>query len=176
MTQNINEKTLSGSNEVRDGSHDFDFLIGKWKVHHKKLTKPLIGSDLWHEFKGESIVRSIWGDGDNIDEISGDSPKGTIRGITLRLYDRNSRQWRIHWANMATGILEVPMIGEFKDGRGEFYDQELFEGKAIFVRFIWTVLGKDSCKWEQAFSQNGGKTWETNWIMDFTRLTESPNR
>jgi hypothetical protein len=111
--------------EARDGLHDFDFLIGKWNVHHKRLTKPLGGSSSSHEFEGESVARAIRGGGDNIDEISGDAPQWQIKGMTLRLYDRKSKQWRIYWANMANGVLdEVPMMGEFKNGRGEFYDQK----------------------------------------------------
>ncbi len=155
--------------ETSDGSHDFDFLIGRWKVHHKRLTKPLSGSGSWYEFDGECVARTIWNGGDNIDEISGNAPQKEIRGMTLRLYDRNSRQWRLYWANLATGVLESPMIGEFKDGRGEFFDQELYEGRAIYVRFIWSDFTQNSCRWEQAFSSDGGKSWETNWIMEFTR-------
>lgn len=109
---------------ARDGSHDFDFLMGKWKIRHRRLTKPLSGSFAWYEFDGEGEAMRVWGGGDNIDEIWGDAPQGRIRGMTLRLYDRKSKQWRLYWANMATGVLETPVVGEFKDRKGEFYDQE----------------------------------------------------
>jgi hypothetical protein len=92
-------------------------------------------------------------------------------GVTLRLFDIEHQQWRIYWAaDRSGGVLDVPMVGSFKDGRGEFYAQELFEGKAIFSRFIWTVFSEDKCRWEQAFSPDGGQTWETNWMADFTRV------
>ncbi|MGP8056572.1 MAG: hypothetical protein ACLQEQ_04385 [Nitrososphaerales archaeon] len=155
---------------ARDGSHDFDFLMGKWKIRHRRLTKPLSGSFAWYEFDGEGEAMRVWGGGDNIDEIWGDAPQGRIRGMTLRLYDRKSKQWRLYWANMATGVLETPVVGEFKDRKGEFYDQELYNGRAILVRYIWSDISRDSCRWEQAFSPDGGKTWETNWTMEFSRI------
>jgi hypothetical protein len=115
------------------------------------------------------VARPVWGGSANVDEYEAVGPDGAIHGLTVRLYDPATRQWRLYWANRAKGSLDTPMIGGFADGRGEFYDQELFEGKRIFVRYVWSDITPTSCRWEQAFSADGGKTWETNWIMDFTR-------
>ena len=149
---------------------DFDFFMGKWKVHNRKLKERLKGSTSWDEFDGTVVARPIWGGRANTDEFEADSPSGHIQGMTLRLYDLKSQQWSLYWANSANGILEKPMIGGFQNGRGEFYDQEFFDGKSIFVRFIWSNITPASCRWEQAFSEDGGKSWETNWIMEFTRI------
>lgn len=156
--------------EPRDGQADFDFVIGSWKVRNRRLRQPLTGSDSWYEFDATSVARKVWDGLANMDEFDGESPSGRIRGLTLRLYDPNARQWSLYWSNAANGTLDKPMVGEFKDGRGEFYDQETFQGRSIYVRFIWSGITPTSCRWEQAFSPDGGKTWETNWIMEFTRV------
>jgi hypothetical protein len=155
-----------------DPQTDFDFFIGNWKVRNRKLKQRLKGSDSWEEFEGRIVVRKIWGGAANIDEFDAESPSGRIQGVSLRLYNPKSQQWSIYWANRANGVLDTPMIGGFKDGRGEFYDQEMFEGRSIYVRFIWSNITADSARWEQAFSPDGGKTWETNWVMEFTRASE----
>jgi hypothetical protein len=102
-----------------------------------------------------------------------ESASGRTKGMTLRLFDPQSQQWRLYWASSLDGRLQPPMIGQFQDGRGEFYDQETFEGRSIFSRFVWTSLSAARCRWEQAFSADGGRTWETNWIMEFTRRKDS---
>ena len=153
----------------RDGQHDFDFWFGRWKVHNRRLLHPLAASNEWVEFDGTVIARAIWAGRANMDEFEADSPPGHIEGMSVRTYDPKSRQWSIYWANAAKGFFEKPMVGQFKDGRGEFFDQEDFAGKAIYVRFVWSDIQPNSCRWEQAFSNDGGKTWETNWVMTFTR-------
>jgi len=153
-----------------DPQQDFDFLIGKWKAHNRKLRERLKGCTTWDEFEGTLVVRQIWGGLANYDELEADSPSGHIQGLTLRLFNPETKQWSLYWATSATGKFEIPVIGGFKDGRGEFYDQEFFEGKSIFVRFTWCDITENSCRWEQAFSEDGGKTWETNWINTFERL------
>jgi hypothetical protein len=155
-----------------DSQTDFDFIIGSWKVRNRRLKQRLKGSDSWEEFEGRAVARKIWGGAANIDEYDAESPSGRIHGMTLRLYNPKSQQWSIYWANRANGVLDTPMIGGFRDGRGEFYDQEMFEGRSIYVRFIWSNITADSARWEQAFSPDGGKNWETNWIMEFTRASE----
>jgi hypothetical protein len=155
--------------QTRDGQTDFDFLMGAWKVHNRRLRNPLTGSTSWYEFDGTSVARPLWGGKANIDEYDAEGPSGRIQGLTLRLYDPTSRQWTLHWSNSARGVLDKPMTGEFKDGRGEFFDQEVFEGRTIFVRYVWSDITPTSCRWEQAFSPDGGRTWETNWVMEFTR-------
>jgi len=163
------EKEEKPVESPRDGQADFDFVIGSWTVHNRRLRHPLTGFDSWNEFEATSVARKIWGGLANMDEYEGDSPSGRIRGMTLRLYDPKAHQWRLYWSNAANGRLDTPMVGEFKDGRGEFYDQETWEGRSIYVRFIWSGITPTSCHWEQAFSADGGRTWETNWTMDFTR-------
>jgi hypothetical protein len=155
--------------EPRNGQGDFDFLIGSWKVRNRRLREPLTGSDSWYEFDATSVARKVWDGLANMDEYDGQSPTDRIRGMTLRLYDPKAGQWSLYWSNAANGTLEKPMVGEFKDGRGEFYDQETFRGRSIYVRYIWSRITPTSCQWEQAFSADGGQTWETNWIMEFTR-------
>jgi hypothetical protein len=156
--------------EPRNGQADFDFLIGSWKVHNRRLKEPLKGSSVWYEFEGTSVARKVWDGHANQDEYRGNSPSGAIHGLTLRLYEPSTRQWRLYWANEAKGVLDPPMVGAFQNGRGEFFSHELFEGQGIYVRYVWSDITPTSCRWEQAFSADGGRTWETNWIMTFTRV------
>jgi len=138
-------------------------------VHNKRLKQPLSGSSEWYTFERASEERSLWNGQANIEEYEAQTPAGRIRGLALRLYSPRSGQWSIHWSSSTTGTLDAPMIGEFRDGRAEFYGQDVFEGRAILLRFIWTSDAADACRWEQAFSADGGRSWETNWIMEFTR-------
>lgn len=155
--------------QERDGRTDFDFFIGSWNIKHRRLTERLKGCETWEEFAGTSEARKVLGGLGNMDEITMDTASGLVRGMTVRLFDPHTRLWRIYWASSASGILEAPMVGRFQNGRGEFYDHELFEGVSVFSRFIWTTISDEQCRWEQAFSADGGRTWETNWIMEFTR-------
>ena len=153
----------------RDGRADFDFLMGRWDVRHRRLRERLKGSTSWEEFAGTSIARPLLGGLGNIDENIMERAGGRMEGMTLRLYDPLSQQWSLYWADSVNVVLQPPMIGGFVQGRGEFYDQELFERRAIFCRFIWSDITETACRWEQAFSADGGISWETNWIMEFTR-------
>jgi hypothetical protein len=153
-----------------DGRNDFDFLIGTWKVHHRALKKRLNGSMDWVEFEGDTVSKKILNGLGNMDENVIQKETGPVHAITLRLFDSKSKEWSIYWSTDITGTLDVPMIGGFKDRRGEFYSQEVFEGRHIYNRFIWSKIMATSCQWEQAFSVDGGKTWETNWIMEFERI------
>ena len=155
-----------------DGQRDFDFLIGKWKYHLKRLQNPLTGSTSWIELDGTGVCRPIWNGNAQIDELDVDGPSGHIRGLTLRLYNPESRQWNLNWANASNGTLGVPTIGSFKDGVGEFFDQEAYNGRTILVRYRWTGAKTDSPHFEQSFSDDGGKTWEVNWITDQVRVKE----
>jgi hypothetical protein len=153
----------------RNGEADFDFFMGSWRVRHRRPRERLKGSDSWEVFEGTVVARPLWGGRANIDELEADSPSGRLRGLTLRLYDPVSRQWRLYWANGAKGILDAPMVGAFAGGQGDFFSHELFEGKGVLVRYRWSDVTPTSCHWEQAFSADGGRSWETNWIMEFTR-------
>jgi hypothetical protein len=156
----------------RDGQHDFDFEIGTWKAHLKRLVNPLTGSDTWVEFEGTVVCRKIWGGKGNLDEFEADDPRGHIQGITLRLYNPETHKWRLYWANSKDGIIGTPQIGEFKDGRGEFFDKDEFNGKPILVRYVWSDITPNSAHFEQSFSDDGGKTWEVNWISEDTRVDD----
>ena len=153
----------------RDGQHDFDFYQGRWKVHNRRLLHPLSGSSDWVEFDGTSVDSAIWNGRANLDEFEADSPSGHIQGMTLRLYEPKSGEWSLSWANASRGRLETPMIGSFEGKIGKFYDQETFEGRSIYVRFLWKDITSSTCRWEQAFSVDGGQSWETNWIMQMQR-------
>jgi len=152
-----------------DGRTDFDFFIGRWKAHNQRLRERLKGSNDWEEIEGVAVVREVLGGLGNIDEIAMEGEAGRLQGLTLRLYNPESRQWSMYWASGVDGSLQPPVIGSFVNGRGEFYSQEPFEGRSIFVRFICSNITETSCRWEQAFSTDGGRTWETNWISELTR-------
>jgi hypothetical protein len=158
-----------GTTAEHDGQHDFDFEFGNWKARVKRLVNPLSGSDKWVDYEGTSVVRKVWDGRANLGELEIDSPTGHIEGMSLRVYNPQSRQWSIYWANSKDGGLGTAMIGRFANGRGEFYDQELVDGRAVFVRFIFSDITPASFRLEQAFSADGGKTWEPNWIATFTR-------
>lgn len=155
--------------QVQDGRTDFDFLIGTWDSRQRRLRERLKGSTSWEEFPARLEVRKILGGLGNFDELVMERKSGVTRGATLRLYDLNSHQWSIYWADGLHGAMGVPEVGGFKDGRGEFYAHEPFEGRMIFSRFIWTPFSEDACRWEQAFSEDACRTWETNWVADFIR-------
>ena len=160
---------------LRDGQHDFDPLIGTWKAHLKRLVRPLSGSSTWVEFEGTQITRSIWGGRATLDEFKVDNPSANahIDGLTIRLYNPESRQWSIYWANSKQGSFSLPpTVGRWLNGRGEFYDQEIFEGRMILVRYVWSDITPTSAHFEQSFSDDGGKTWEPNWISTISRLKE----
>lgn len=155
-----------------DGQHDFDFEAGTWKIHLKRLLHPLTGSNIWTEFDGTTYTQKIWNGRGQVEQFETNSPTGHIEGMTLRLYNPQSRQWSLYWATSANGTLSIPTVGEFKDRVGEFYDQEPINGRMILVRFIWSRITPNSAHFEQSFSDDGGKTWEVNWITDQTRVSE----
>jgi hypothetical protein len=156
--------------QTRDGRRDFDFEIGTWKTRLSRLMRPLTGSTEWAEYEGTSVVRQVWDGRANLLELDVAGPAGRIEGLSLRLYDPRSRQWSLNFANSRTGTLVQPAIGEFRGNRGEFYSQEMFDGRAILSRFVITIITPDSCRFEQSFSADGGRTWEPNWIAVDTRM------
>lgn len=173
--QNASDAPSANSRQAvkqRDGRHDFDFEIGVWKTHLSRLVKPLSGSTTWVEYEGTTVVRKVWNGLANLVELEAEGPAGRFQGLNLRLYSPQSRQWTLNFANANDGLLGTPTIGEFKNGRGEFYSQDTFNGRAILVRFIISDITADSCRFEQAFSDDGGKTWEVNWIAVDTRVKD----
>jgi len=153
----------------RDGQHDFDFEIGTWRTHLKRLVHPLSGSTTWAEYDGTTVVKPVWNGRANLVELEIDGPQGHLEGLSLRLYNPEARQWSLTYSNSRSGTASAPVYGEFKDGRGVFFGQDTLGPRAILVRFVITPVSPDSIRFEQAFSDDGGKTWEVNWIAEDTR-------
>ena len=154
---------------VRDGRHDFDFNFGTWKTHIKRILDPLSGDGQFIELNGTVSVRKVWDGRAQLEEIEADGPNGHWQGMTLFLYNPASHQWSQSFSHMDNGTLSQPLIGEFKSGRGEFFKQDQLNGRAILVRFVWSDITPDSHHEEQSFSDDGGKTWEPNFVATLTR-------
>jgi len=151
------------------GISDFDFLIGSWRVYHRRLKERLANSHEWIEFQGTCVSRKILGGAGNIDENFLNLPGDAYHAVALRTYDPAKAQWSIWWIDgRYPAELDPPLIGGFKDGVGTFYADHAFRGKPIRVRFLWTNLNTRP-RWEQAFSDDGGRTWEINWTMEFSQ-------
>lgn len=162
-------QTFAQTNQ-RDGQHDFDFEIGKWKTHLRRLQRPLSGSTTWLEYNGTTVVTKVLDGRANLVELKVDGPAGRIEGLSLRLYNPESRKWSLNFANIRDGQLVTPSVGEFKNGRGEFYNEDTYNGRSILVRFVITKITDDRYRFEQSFSDDSGKTWEANWIAIDTRV------
>jgi hypothetical protein len=154
----------------RDGARDFDWEIGRWRTRVRLLAKPLSGSQEWLEYEGTSDVRALLDGRANLVELRVAGPSGRIEGLSLRLYEPQARQWSLNYANIRNGLLTQPVHGSFHDGRGEFYGQERVDGRAVLVRFVIARPAPDTARFEQAFSGDGGLTWESNWIATDTRI------
>jgi hypothetical protein len=164
------DKPAASNESQTNGQHEFDFEIGTWKTHLRRLLHPFSASSKWAEYDGTTVVRKVWDSRANLVELEVDGPAGHIEALSLRLYNPQSHQWSLNFANSAAGTLATPAVGQFRNGRGEFFDQETFNGRAIFVRFVISDITPNSCRFEQAFSEDGGKTWEVNWIATDTRI------
>jgi hypothetical protein len=169
-------KRLPHTPAEQGGQHDFDFEIGTWKTRLSRLLHPLTGSTTWVEYEGTTVVRKVWNGRANLVELKADGPTGHFEGLSLRLYNPQSRQWNLNFANSNGGGMSQPTIGEFKNGGGVFFDQETLNGRAILVRFVISDITPNSCHFEQAFSNDGGKTWEVNWIATDTRVKDESNQ
>jgi len=169
LTRMSARTTLQMTSPEGNQAHDFDFNFGTWKTHVSRLQHPLTGSTTWTEYEGSSFVRPVWGRRASLFELEVDGPAGHIQGAGLRLYNPQAHQWSLNWANSRDGFLTTPMFGEFKNGRGDFIDREVFNNRAIFVRNTFTGITSNSSRFEQSFSDDGGNTWEPNWIMTFKR-------
>lgn len=152
---------------------DFDFLVGTWMVAHRTRSAPLTGSDKWSEFSGPMQAWTHFNGGVSIDEFH--FPHRGTRGLTVRFFDPNAGIWSIYWVSSIDGMLQRPVHGRFDGNVGYFYGDDEFIGKPIRIRYIWTDLGPRSARWEQAFSPDGGSTWETNWVMELTRTGSKPD-
>jgi hypothetical protein len=155
--------------EKCNGRRDFDFYFGRWKIHNERLRERLIGSNDWEKFEAVQECTPILGGVGNVDNFETDW-NGGFRGMTLRLFNLDTRQWSIYWASNRSGVLEPPVVGGFINGVGEFYGRDQHKGIPVIARFIWSGIGPTNATWAQAFSIDEGKTWETNWIMRMTRI------
>ena len=169
--------TATVESSAADGAKDFDFWMGRWKIDNRRLLERLAGCDEWESF--EAIVEA-WplpaGVG-NYDQFVGVNWRPGFVGVSLRAYNRATRQWSIYWLDNRTGgfdpdtgALAAPVIGQFRHGVGEFTGPDTYEGRPIVVKYTWSRITGSSAHWEQAFSTDDGRTWETNWTMDMTRL------
>jgi hypothetical protein len=152
----------------RDGSHDFDFEFGEWRVRHRVKR----GADgTWSEFDGTASVRPLMTGAANVEDNQFNRPEGVTHGIALRAYDPKTREWAIWWVDGRDplGTLDPPTKGRFEDGVGKFYWKGEYNGKSMQTRFTWSHITKNSARWEQAYSYDDGKTWDTNWVMEFRR-------
>ena len=152
-----------------DGSRDFDFWFGRWRIDNQRLKKRLVGCTAWEQFDAIGECAPILGGIGNIDSFESDW-NGDFRGMTLRLFDLKSKKWSLYWASNRSGVLEPPVIGAFHDGVGVFEGPDQHNGMPVLTRFIWSHITPTSARWEQALSADDGKTWETNWRMRMTRV------
>jgi hypothetical protein len=153
-----------------DGQHDFDWEIGTWKTELRRLAKPLSGSSEWVQYSGTTVVRKVLDGRANLVELRVKGPAGQIEGVSLRLYNPQAKQWSLNFASVRNGVMTQPVYGGFRDGRGEFFGQDSLDGRAIFVRFVISKVTDESWRFEQAYSEDGGRTWETNWIATDSRV------
>ena len=158
-----------------EGARDFDFLMGSWTVHNRRLRDRLKGSTAWDEFEATSTARPLLGGIAN-EDVYRTEYAGGFTGMSFRFYDKAKGQWSIYWADSRRGVLDPPVVGSFAGDVGTFEGLDVFEGRPIRVRFIWSRITTATPRWEQAFSTDGGKTWETNWVMDFARSEGSPRQ
>ena len=163
---------MSSAVDELTASQDFDFLFGSWNVHNRCLRRRLAACDEWDEFEATHVARPLLDGLGNEDEFRTDFCGGFV-GMSFRFFDPRTELWSIYWADSRrSGTLDPPLYGSFAGDRGVFLGEDVFEGKPILVRFVWSGVGTDSPRWEQAFSEDDGDTWETNWVMEFTRAEE----
>ncbi|HVR46945.1 MAG TPA: hypothetical protein VMT95_09995 [Candidatus Binatia bacterium] len=154
----------------RDGRKDFDFLYGTWHTHYRLLKKRLSNNHQWYECTGTSVVRPFWNGYGNLEDGDLRCAGSHIVGMTLRMYSAQTNQWSLWWGTKTRGLVPPPQVGHFDEhGVGQFYARDKHEGKPIIVRFKWTLQAGDHPYFEQAYSPDDGKTWETNWTCVYTR-------
>lgn len=157
------------SSAAHNGQHYFEFLVGHWKLHNRRLRKPLSGSHEWYEFSGVSHASAIWGGSGVLEFVRFDTPNHAIDGLGIHFYNARTGQWSQYWATPSNGLSPIPNVGSFNsNGVGVLVDRETVNGRSIMTRYRWTHR-PNAARWEQAFSQDGGKTWEVNWTTDYTR-------
>lgn len=163
-------RTPLAAQSARDGQHDFDFHIGTWTTTLARLKSPLTGDTTWLHYTGTTVVRKVWNGLANLVELEAHGSAGSFQALSLRLYNPAAHQWSLNFSNSRSGTLSESSIGEFRDGRGEFISQEPYGERTILVRFIIQPFGRDSCRFEQSFSDDSGRTWELNWVATDVRV------
>jgi len=161
------DSALAGA--LRDGQHDFDFNIGVWKTHIRRILNPLSGSVKSIELNGTVTVRKVWDGRAQLEEIEAEGLNGHWEGLTLFLYNPQAHQWSQTFVDSKIGVLNPPAIGAFKDGRGELFSQDTVDGRSILIRAVWSDITPDSHRFEESFSDDGGKTWAPAFIAALTR-------
>ena len=162
--------TASAETSLRDGQHDFDFHLGAWKTHIRSLQHPLTGSTTWVEYRGTLVARKVWDGRAQLEELRAEGSGRRIEDLLLFLYNPQTRQWSLNPAASNEGVMGPRLIGEFRNGRGEFYSQEpALQGRSVLVRQVWSDITPTSHHFEQAFSSDGGRTWEPNFVATLTR-------
>jgi hypothetical protein len=151
-------------------AHAFDFVWGDWLTNISFLPDPFAGSSHWLKIHGRVTTRKLWGGRADLAQTEAKGPHGPLEDLTLRLYDPQARQWYLYLANGADGVLDEPLIGDFKDGRGVFYNQDTYGGRTVLVRHVYYDIAADSYRFAQALSDDGGKTWRTNFTARLTRV------
>lgn len=157
---------------MSDRRHDFDFLFGTWNVQNRRLHNPLTGSREWYTFASRATEEPVLDGLGNLEQWDADeTPTGPIHAVAMRLFNIEHGTWSIFWSTAGSGTFLTPTVGRFENGVGTFTSREAFNGRTVIVRFIWTSSGPSACRWVQAFSADGGATWEDNWIMEFSRAS-----
>ena len=175
FAQTSSESAKSGTQSAtveRDGQHDFDWIAGRWKEHTKIRVRSLTGPNTWIEFDGTGIAYKIWDGRAMLDESEADTPNGHVEGLMLYTYGPQTHQWYIYFASGKDGKIGLPNVGEFKDGRGEFYVQDNLNGRLLLNRYVWSATTSASPHYEESWSSDGGRTWELVRIVDFTRIRD----
>jgi hypothetical protein len=160
---------MTNDTQLTGHEHDWDWLVGRWNVRHRQLKGRLAGSTEWKEFAGTSELWLTLGGLGTVDDNFIDLPEGAYRAVGVRAFDVKTGLWSIWWLDPRNPTIEPPVMGGFKDGVGTFQNADTLNGRPIVVRYRWTDITPTSAHWQQAFSPDGGATWEPNWEMDFTR-------
>lgn len=168
--------TIPSPAVASNAARDFDFLMGPWRIRNTRLVQRLAGCNDWEVFDATGTARPLPGDIGNCDDFTPLAWKPGFVGMTLRVFSPATQRWSIYWLDnttggldAATGLLQPPVVGGFHNGVGLFYGEDVLEGRPVRVRFTWSQMHTGAPRWEQAFSEDGGATWEVNWVMEFAR-------
>jgi hypothetical protein len=164
------QQTAPPASAAADQARAFDWEFGTWRTHLRRLARPLSGSAEWVEYEGSSIVSPLLGGRANVVELAVAGLAGRVDGLSVRLFDPETQQWSLNYANLRNGTMTAPVTGAFADGRGVFTAEDTYDGRPILVRFVISDITPTSARFEQAFSADNGATWEVNWIAVDTRV------